>query len=154
MVSIDFRLVPDERPERIRQLVEAHATRLGYTVLHAAPDSAIRAAHGKLLRFEWGAEGYPGQRTRADTPLARSVVQAVTDGIGAPVIEVPILGGSLPTALFADALGTPLVVVPIANHDNNQHAANENLRLQNLWDAISVFASIEARLGARWAVLP
>jgi acetylornithine deacetylase/succinyl-diaminopimelate desuccinylase-like protein len=76
------------------------------------------------------------------------VVQAVTDALGAPVIEVPILGGSLPTALFAEALGAPLVVLPIANHDDNQHAANENLRLQNLWDGIAVFAGVEARLGA------
>jgi acetylornithine deacetylase/succinyl-diaminopimelate desuccinylase-like protein len=122
--SIDFRLVPDQRPERIRRLVESYATKQGYTVLHAAPDSATRANHGRLLRFEWGAEGYPGQRTRADMPLARAVVQAVTDALGAPVIEVPILGGSLPTYLFAEALGAPLVVVPIANHDNNQHASN------------------------------
>ena len=146
--SIDFRLVPDQRPARIRELVEAYAKKQGYTVLHAAPDSATRAAHGRLLRFEWGAEGYPGQRTRADTPLARAVVQATADALGTPVIEVPILGGSLPTHLFADVLGAPLVVLPIANHDNSQHAANENLRLQNLWDAIVVFAGIEARVGA------
>jgi acetylornithine deacetylase/succinyl-diaminopimelate desuccinylase-like protein len=152
--SIDFRLVPDQRPERVRRLVEAYATRQGYTVLHAAPDSTTRANHGRLLRFDWGAEGYPGQRTRADMPLARAVVQAVTDALGAPVIEVPILGGSLPTYLFADALEAPLVVVPIANHDNNQHASNENLRLQNLWDAIVVFAGIEVGLGASWGTVP
>jgi acetylornithine deacetylase/succinyl-diaminopimelate desuccinylase-like protein len=146
--SIDFRLVPDQRPQRIRALVEGYASRQGYTVLHAAPDSADRRAHGHLLRFDWGMDGYPGQRTRSDTPFARGVVQAVTDALGAPVIEVPILGGSLPTALFAEALGAPLVVLPIANHDDNQHAANENLRLQNLWDGIAVFAGVEARLGA------
>jgi hypothetical protein len=44
--------------------------------------------------------------------------------------------------------------VPIANHDNNQHASNENLRLQNLWDAIAVFAGIQARIGAGWSVVP
>ena len=152
--SIDFRLVPDERPERIRAMVERYATTQGYTVIHAAPDSATRATHGRLLRFEWGAEGYPGQRTRADTPLARAVVQAVTTGSGAPVIEVPILGGSLPTYLFAEVLKAPLVVVPIANHDNSQHAANENLRLQNLWDAIAVFAGVEGLLGAKRGVVP
>jgi acetylornithine deacetylase/succinyl-diaminopimelate desuccinylase-like protein len=153
MASIDFRLVPDERPERIRALIEAYATKQGYTVIHAAPDSATRLSKTRLLRFDWGAEGYPGQRTRADTPLARAVVQAVSDGIGAPVIEVPILGGSLPTYLFADVLKAPLVVVPIANHDDNQHAANENLRLQNLWDGIAVFAGIEGRLGQRWGTV-
>jgi acetylornithine deacetylase/succinyl-diaminopimelate desuccinylase-like protein len=39
-------------------------------------------------------------------------------------------------------LGTPVIGLPIANHDNNQHAANENLRLKNLWDGIAVYASL------------
>ena len=85
-------------------MVEAYATKRGYTVIHAAPDSATRMRHGKLLRFDWGQDGYPGQRTRSDTPLARGVVQAVTDALGEPIIEVPMLGGSLPTYLFAEAL--------------------------------------------------
>jgi acetylornithine deacetylase/succinyl-diaminopimelate desuccinylase-like protein len=38
--------------------------------------------------------------------------------------------------------------VPIANADNNQHAANENLRLQNLWDGIEIFGTVFARLGS------
>lgn len=154
MVSIDFRLVPDERPERIRRMVEASATKQGYTVIHAAPDSATRMQHGKLLRFDWGQDGYPGQRTRSDTPLARGVVQAITDALGRPIIEVPMLGGSLPTYLFAEVLKAPLVIVPIANHDDNQHASNENLRLQNLWDGIAVFAGIEARAGRAWRTAP
>jgi acetylornithine deacetylase/succinyl-diaminopimelate desuccinylase-like protein len=53
-----------------------------------------------------------------------------------------MLGGSVPMYLFTDVLKSPVVGVPIVNHDNNQHAANENLRLQNLWDGIEVFAAI------------
>ena len=49
--------------------------------------------------------------------------------------------------LFA-GLGAPVIGVPIVNHDNNQHAANENLRLRNLWDGIEVYAPLLARLGA------
>jgi hypothetical protein len=30
--------------------------------------------------------------------------------------------------------------VPIANHDNNEHSFNENIRLQNLWDGIELMA--------------
>jgi hypothetical protein len=37
--------------------------------------------------------------------------------------------------LFQGENHTPVIGVPIANHANNQHAANENLGLQNLWDA-------------------
>jgi len=47
-------------------------------------------------------------------------------------------------------LKTPVVGVPIVNHDNDQHAANENLRLQNLWDGIEVYAALMARLSPVW----
>jgi acetylornithine deacetylase/succinyl-diaminopimelate desuccinylase-like protein len=39
------------------------------------------------------------------------------------------------------------VTVPVVNHDNNQHAANENLRLQNLFDGIQVYAALISHLG-------
>jgi hypothetical protein len=32
--------------------------------------------------------------------------------------------------------------VPIANHDNNQHNYNENIRIQNLWDGIELIAAL------------
>jgi acetylornithine deacetylase/succinyl-diaminopimelate desuccinylase-like protein len=51
-----------------------------------------------------------------------------------------MLGGSLPMHTFAAALDMPIVGVPLANADNNQHGANENLRLQNLWDGIEIYA--------------
>lgn len=42
----------------------------------------------------------------------------------------------------------PVIGLPIVNHDNNQHAANENLRLRNLWDGIDTYAAMLAEL--RW----
>jgi acetylornithine deacetylase/succinyl-diaminopimelate desuccinylase-like protein len=63
---------------------------------------------------------------------------------------MPTMGGSLPLYLFDEVLATPIITVPIVNHDNNQHAANENLRLQNLWDGIEVYAALLARLGGAW----
>jgi acetylornithine deacetylase/succinyl-diaminopimelate desuccinylase-like protein len=41
-------------------------------------------------------------------------------------------------------------MLPTANHDDNHHAANENLRIQNLWDGIQIFAEVCARLDAAW----
>jgi acetylornithine deacetylase/succinyl-diaminopimelate desuccinylase-like protein len=43
--------------------------------------------------------------------------------------------------LFQQGNNVPVIAFPIVNHDNNQHAANENLRLQNLWDGLEVFAT-------------
>jgi len=50
--------------------------------------------------------------------------------------------------VFKGTSNTPVIGVPIANYDNNQHAANENLRLQNLWDAIEIFAGLFVLHGA------
>jgi hypothetical protein len=36
----------------------------------------------------------------------------------------------------------PVIIVPIANHDDNQHTHDENLRLQNLWDGIETMTAL------------
>jgi acetylornithine deacetylase/succinyl-diaminopimelate desuccinylase-like protein len=147
--SIDFRLVPDQRPETVREKVEEHLRRQGWHVVHEAPDAATRRAHARIVRLEWGS-GYPAYRTSLDAPFGRAIVHVMEETRGEPVLKVPTLGGSLPLYLFQDVLGVPIVVLPIANHDNNQHAANENLRLQNLWDGIELYAGLLTRLGSLW----
>lgn len=147
--SIDFRLVPHQTPEHVRELVEAHLRRQGWTVVHEAPDAATRLAHPRIVRLDWEA-GYPSVRTPLDLPASRAVVKLVGEATGEPPVVLPTMGGSLPTYVFEDVLHAPLIVLPTVNADNNQHAANENLRLQNLWDGIDVFALLMARLGAEW----
>jgi acetylornithine deacetylase/succinyl-diaminopimelate desuccinylase-like protein len=82
-----------------------------------------------------------------DNAAAQAVVQTIQASTGRPVIQVVTLGGSVPMYLFEGKNHVPVIGVPIANHDNNQHAANENLRLQNLWDAVEVYAGLFAELG-------
>ena len=152
--SIDFRLVPRQTPERVRELVEAHARRQGFHVMHREPTPEERLAHPRILRLEWE-QGYPASRADMASPVARAVVRAVQAGVerGDAVI-VPTSGGSLPLHHFDDVLRAPLITVPIVNHDNNQHAANENLRLRNLFDGILVYASLVAHLGGYWGAVP
>ena len=75
----------------------------------------------------------------------------VEQAAGSPPVLIPNSGGSLPLYLFADILQAPIVTVPVVNHDNDQHAANENLRIQNLWDGIETYAVLLARLEPEWA---
>src|SRR5262249_47586255 len=131
--SIDFRLVPAQTPERVRQLVEAHVVKQGFFVVHDEPDVATRTAHAQVAKLVWGA-GYPAARTPLDAALSKRVADVVSEATGSEVYRLPSLGGSVPMYLFTDNGRTPVVGVPIVNHDNNQHAANENVRLQNLWD--------------------
>ena len=137
--SIDFRLVPDETPDSIKSLVERHITEQGYTIVHETPDAGTRQTKPKLIKMDWEA-GYPASRTPLDLPLSRELA-GIMKAAGHDPVLLPTAGGSLPIHHFEEASKAPVIVFPIANHDNNQHAANENLRLQNLWDGIDVFAA-------------
>jgi acetylornithine deacetylase/succinyl-diaminopimelate desuccinylase-like protein len=146
---LDFRMVPDQRPERVRALLEAHLARQGYFVVHEDPDSATRRAHARIIKVT-GDGGYPATSTPLDLPVSRAVLRAAEAALGEPIIVEPPLGGSLPLYQFQEILGSPLIMVPIVNHDNNQHAENENLRLRNLWDGIELYAGLLARIGPEW----
>ena len=104
------------------------------------PDSATRVTHDKLVRLIWGA-GYPPARTALDLPLS-SEISSVLAAIGHEPVRLPTLGGSVPMYLFQQPHDTPAIILPIANHDDNPHAPNGNVRLQNLWDGIEVFAAL------------
>ncbi len=146
--SIDFRLVPDQTPGKVRERTEAYLKSQGWWVVHEEPTLETRLAHPRIVRLTWD-EGYAAARTSMDLPVSKAVVKTVEEMLGEPVIQVPMLGGSVPISLFLQGLPSPappILVVPIVNHDNNQHAAHENLRLRNLWDGIDVFAALFARL--------
>jgi acetylornithine deacetylase/succinyl-diaminopimelate desuccinylase-like protein len=62
------------------------------------------------------------------------------------VAAAPALGGSVPLYVFDDIFHTSLIGLPVANLDDNQHAANENIRLQNVWDGTDVYAAMIGEL--------
>ena len=142
--SIDFRLVPAQTPQSIQPLVEKHIRSLGYAIVREEPDATMRLAHAKLVRVLWGS-GYPPARTPLDLPLSREI-SALMTAAGHEPLRLPTMGGSVPVYLFQQPHNTPIIILPIVNHDNNQHAANENVRLQNLWDGIEIFAALFAGL--------
>jgi acetylornithine deacetylase/succinyl-diaminopimelate desuccinylase-like protein len=147
--SIDFRMVPDQTPEKVRARLEAHLRAAGWEVVHEAPTPALLRAHPRVVRLDWGS-GYPAYRTLLDQPVSQAVAEVMTGALGTAPLRLPTLGGSLPMHVFSDVLGVPLIGLPIANHDNNQHAANENLRLRNLEEGIQVYAALLTRLAGAW----
>ena len=77
-----------------------------------------------------------------DLPVVKKVIEAVKTTITSQLVLQPTMGGSLPLFVFEKYLKAHTITVPIANHDNNQHAENENIRLQNLFDGIETMASV------------
>ena len=150
---LDLRLVPDQRPERVRELIREHLKKQGYFVVSADPDSATLRVHPKVVKAVFG-NGYPAYRAPLDAPSVRAVIAAVQQGQTDQLILLPSSGGSDGSYVFQEVLGVPLIGVPISNHDNNQHAENENMRLRNLWDGIGLYAGLMARLGKTWSAVP
>jgi acetylornithine deacetylase/succinyl-diaminopimelate desuccinylase-like protein len=146
-ISIDFRLVPDQTPQAVRAQVERFLTARGWTLVSTEPDLGARLTHARIIKVHWSS-GYPGLRTDLGTPAARAVIAAARDAAGGRLALVPMMGGSVPLYLFHQILEVPVIIFPIVNHDDSQHAPNENLRLQNLWDGIDAYAAEMGEL--RW----
>ncbi|PYQ57755.1 MAG: hypothetical protein DMF53_21860 [Acidobacteria bacterium] len=148
-VSIDFRLVPDQTPQKVKDKVEAFLRAKGWHLITEEPDKETLKAFPKVARVAWSLD-YPAHRTDMSLPVSRAVATLVERATGGPVIQVPMLGGSVPMSTFTGILKSPMIGVPMVNHDNNQHGINENLRLQNLWDGIEVYAELMAGMGGVW----
>ena len=145
VISIDFRLVPDQSPAAVRASVERFFQAHGWTLTAAEPDLAARLAAPRLMRLQWE-PGYPAYREDLSAPAAKAVIAAAGKAGAVPPLVLPMMGGSVPLFEFAQVLDAPVIGIPIVNHDNSQHAANENLRLQNLWDGINTYAALLAEL--------
>lgn len=121
--SIDVRLVANMNMDTVcRQIVEHVQAR--------CPDAKVELMHG-----------YEAYKVAVTHPQVQKVIGAVqelctTMGEAAPPIVLPTMGGSLPLHDLAQALSMPLISVPLANHDDNQHAPNENLRIGHFWQGM------------------
>ena len=142
--TLDIRLVKGLHWQTQLDRVKAHIAAQGYLVLDRAPTDEERRKHAKIARMT-AREGYNSVRTPLNLPIAQEVVKLV-ESVSGPVVQIPSHGGSVPLAMFEEVTRMPLIMVPIVNHDNNQHAPNENLRLQNLWDGIRVMTTLLSRL--------
>lgn len=141
--SVDMRLVKGNDPEHMIDLVEEHIRAQGYFVVHREPTQEERLAHPRIARVD-RRPGYRAVRTSMDLDITRWVIEQTRTVAGDELVLMPTLGGSLPLYLFEDKLERPLIIVPVVNHDNNQHGPNENLRLGNLLYGARLMASIFA----------
>lgn len=139
--TLGMRLVKGNDPERIKQKIEEHIKKQGYHIVREDPDQEIRMKYPKIMKIT-GRSGYPAARTSMDVPITQDVVERARLITGDDLLLVPTLGGSLPLYLFTDVLQKPALIVPVANHDNNQHAADENLRIANLWYSVQLMTAL------------
>ncbi len=133
---LDLRLVLGNDWKRQQQKVIDHIKAQGYYVTGKEPTDEERNKYAKIIKVAPGEDGMNAQRTSMDLPIIQKVIAAVKTTTNDQIVLQPTMGGSLPLFLFEKYLKATTVTVPIANHDNNQHAENENIRLGNLFDGI------------------
>jgi acetylornithine deacetylase/succinyl-diaminopimelate desuccinylase-like protein len=140
--GIGLRMAKGDDYRRLQDRVIEHIRSRGYHVVDAEPDMATRLRYPRICIVARRG-GYNGVRAPLDSEIARRVLAAVESAHG-PVVKLPTMGGSLPIAPIFERMGAPVIIVPIANHDNNQHGHNENIRLENLWNGIETMAALLA----------
>lgn len=147
VAALGIRMVKGNTIEQLRGMIIDHIEAQGFHVVDREPTMDERLTYPRIAKVTGGETGSIAARTSMANPFAKSVADAATAAaeraFGADaLISAPGMGGTLPLYLFTDVAGKAAVVVPIANHDNNQHAPDENLRIANLWYAIDLYAAL------------
>ncbi|HEV7396603.1 MAG TPA: M20/M25/M40 family metallo-hydrolase [Pyrinomonadaceae bacterium] len=139
---LDLRIVKGNDYRRQVDRLIAHVRKQGFYVIDHDPTDTERLKFGLIAKVIHRSGGYNAERTNMDLAISQAVIKAVQSTSQQPVVKLPTAGGSLPLSIITENLRTVTITVPIANYDNNQHAENENIRLQNLWDGIEIYAAL------------
>lgn len=148
IASISMRLVKGNDPEKMLDLVEAHIRKQGWHIVYTEPDAETRMKYPRVVKIDRDKFGFPAAKVNMDHPDILPVIESVKSFTGDKLVLLPSEGGS--NGIFSiifDDLKKPGISVNIVNHDNNQHAEDENVRIGNLWygaDLMSVLMTMPA----------
>lgn len=130
--KISCRLAPDQDPDEITDLLARHIEDLCPPGVRAE----VRRMHG----------GKPAL-VPLDHPAMAAASRALERGFGKKPVFIRE-GGSIPVvATFAETLGVPTVLMGVGLPDENAHAPNEWLLLENYYGGIKSVAALWEELG-------
>ncbi|RUL81817.1 dipeptidase [Tautonia sociabilis] len=132
--KFSFRLVPDQTPERVKHLVEAHlatvcppGVRYSLTAMQGAPAVIVEAK---------------------GNPAVSAAMKAVEAGFGTPPVLIRE-GGSIPVVgLIKRHLGVDTLLLGWGQNDDNLHGPNEKFSLADFHRGIKAAAHLIAELAA------
>lgn len=127
----DVRLVPNQTVAGVEQAIREHLA------IHAPEVEFIPQG------------GMEPSKTPLDSPFAPAIAEAVRTGTGEEPLLVPAMGGSLPEYVWTQVLGVHAFVVPYANHDERNHAPNENIEVERFFNGIRTGAALLEAIGTR-----
>jgi acetylornithine deacetylase/succinyl-diaminopimelate desuccinylase-like protein len=133
MAKVSMRLVPDQDPDKIAQLFEDYVRK----VTPKTVELKVTRMHG----------GKPWM-TEFDNPFVQAAGRAIEKGFGKqPVFNRE--GGSIPVvSTFQEVLGVPSVLFGVGLPDENAHAPDEKLDVNNFHNGIIASAYLYQELSA------
>lgn len=132
MAKISCRLVPNQDPKKIAELLEKHVRALCSPNVECSITSR--------------AGGHPWI-TAPDHPVLEAAAEAVRAVYGKEPVRVRE-GGSIPIVLdFQNILGLPGILLGFGLNDENLHAPDEHFRIENFHKGVELSAALLTALG-------
>ena len=128
--KVDFRLVPNQMPQKVLEKLRKHLD------VHGFDDVEI---------VDLG--GNPPAKTDPDHPAVKLAVEAAKDVYEKPTRVVPMIGGSGPNYMFQKYLGVPIITSGAGDADSRAHAPNESISLDLYLKGAKHFARILKLMG-------
>jgi acetylornithine deacetylase/succinyl-diaminopimelate desuccinylase-like protein len=136
--KLDFRLVPNQRPEEILSKLRKHLDSHGFSDIAIAPIT----------------EGENPARTPLDSPFVNIVASTGKEVFGADPVIMPAMAGSGPMYYFTDTLGLPTAGIGVDYLGSRAHAPDENIRLADFILGTKHVAALLERMASDWQLGP
>ena len=136
--KLDFRLVPNQRPDEILSKLRKHLDSHGFSDIAIAPTT----------------EGENPARTPLDSPFVNIVASAGKEAFGADPVIMPAMAGSGPMYYFTDTLGLPTAGIGVDYLGSRAHAPDENIRIADFILGTKHVAALLERMASDWQPEP
>jgi len=132
--KLDFRLVPNQRPEEILSKLRKHLDSHGFSDITIAPTT----------------EGENPARTPLDSPFVNIVASTGKEVFGVDPVIIPSMAGSGPMYYFTDTLSLPTAGIGVDYLGSRAHAPDENIRLADFILGTKHVAALLERMASDW----
>jgi acetylornithine deacetylase/succinyl-diaminopimelate desuccinylase-like protein len=130
--KIDFRLVPGQDPKKILQQLRQHLD-----------DQGFKDIQIKEMSSEFAARTHPNEL------LAQAVIETITENTELPPNIVPNTPGTGPMYDLCQRYGIPSVSFGVGHFASNNHAPNENIRLEDFYEHIELVTDVVKRFASK-----
>jgi acetylornithine deacetylase/succinyl-diaminopimelate desuccinylase-like protein len=141
VAELDVRTTPEADKNYLFGLIEKHVVGKGYYLVEGEPTNDERARYDRLASLVL-LRGSSAARTPLESPLGQWTLGVLQETFCASPIVIRMMGGSVPTDKLVAALKIPFVIIPLVNGDNNQHAADENLRVGHYLEGVKTMMGL------------